>query len=149
MRLKTVRRGAPVAAFFAITACSDGTAPQPPLLTALPRPLNNQETALIHSSNAFTLALFQKASDAEPKKNVFISPLSASMVLGMTLNGARNGTFDAMRSGRRLGVQPQADINASYKSLIALLTGLDPTTEMRIANSVWYKNTLPISPAFV
>jgi serine protease inhibitor len=142
-------RGAALVACCAVLGCSDGTAPVPALLTSLPRPLTNTEVALIQSSNAFTLALFQTASAAEPQKNVFLSPLSASMVLGMTLNGARNGTFDAMRSALQFGAQPQADINTSYKSLISLLTGLDPTTEMRIANSVWYRNTLPINPAFV
>jgi serpin B len=129
--------------------CSDGTAPTPALLTSLPRPLTGEEVALIQSSNAFTLGLFQKASAAEPQKNVFLSPLSASMTLGMTLNGARGGTFDAMRSALQFGVRPQTDINSSYKSLISLLIGLDPTTEMRIANSVWYRNTLQINPAFV
>jgi serpin B len=129
--------------------CSDGTAPTPALLTSLPRPLTGEEAALIQSSNAFTLGLFQKASAAEPQKNVFLSPLSASMMLGMTLNGARSGTFDAMRSALQFGVQSQTDINSSYKSLISLLIGLDPTTEMRIANSIWYRNTLQINPAFV
>ena len=129
--------------------CSDGTAPTPALLTSLPRPLTSQEVALIQSSNAFTLGLFQKTSAAEPQKNVFLAPLSASMMLGMALNGARSGTFDAMRSALQFGVRPQSDINSSYKSLISLLTGLDPTTEMRIANSVWYRNTLQINSAFV
>src|ERR1041384_4468494 len=103
MRLNAIRRLVPVVVFFVIAACSDGTAPPPPLLTALPRPLSSQETALIQSSNAFTLALFQKASDAEPQKNVFLSPLSASMSLGMGLNGARNGTFAAIRSTLQFG----------------------------------------------
>src|SRR5690349_3256744 len=149
MRLNTIRRVALATACCAIEACSEGTAPPPPLLTALPRPLSNQETALIRSSNGFTLALFQKASESEPQKNVFLSPLSASMSLGMALNGARSTTFAAMRSTLQFGTMSQADINASYKSLIALLTGLDPTIETRIANSIWYRNTLPINTSFV
>lgn len=130
-------------------ACSDATAPAPELLQSLPRALTNQETALIESSNAFTVALFQKASAAQPRENVFLSPLSASMALGMALNGARGTTFEAMRSALQFGTLSQADINASYKSLMGLLLGLDPTIDTRIANSIWYRNTLPINPAFV
>jgi serpin B len=131
-------------------ACTKGTEPgqAPELLTNLPRPLTTAEASLVGASNAFTLSLFQKASAAEPQTNVFLSPLSASMALGMTLNGAQNATFDAMRSTLHL-TGTQAEINASYQSLISLLTGLDPTTETRIANSIWYRNTLPINPAFV
>ena len=132
-----------------LVSCIGGTEPPPERLESLPRALTNQEVAVINSSNAFTLELFRKASSAEPKQNVFLSPLSASMSLGMTLNGARGTTFDAMRTALQFGTLPQADINASYKSLIALLLGLDPTVETRIANSIWYRNTLPIAPAFV
>jgi serpin B len=140
-----------IAAVALAAACTEGTAPAPApdLLTKLPRALTSQEAALIESGNAFTLALFQKASAAQPEKNVFLSPLSASMALGMTLNGARTSTFDAMRTALQFGTMSQADINASYKSLISLLTGLDATIESRIANSIWYRNTLPIDPAFV
>jgi serpin B len=147
MSLRTLR-GVFATAFLILAGCSDATGPVP-LLTSLPRPLTDQEATLIHSTNAFTLALFQQASAAESQKNVFLSPLSASMALGMTLNGARSSTFDAMRTALQFGTMSQADINASYQSLISLLTGLDPTIETRIANSIWYRNTLAINPAFV
>jgi serine protease inhibitor len=134
-----------------VAGCGDGTAPTPApeLLTSLPRALTDGEQSIISANNAVTLALFQKASAAEPAKNVFLSPLSASLALGMTMNGARNETLDGMRTALQYGAMPQADINAGYKSLIALLMGLDPSVETRIANSIWYRNTLPIDPAFV
>jgi serpin B len=139
------------AALAVVGGCGDGTAPgaPPELLTSLPRALSTEEQGIIGANNAFTLALFQKASAAEPGKNVFMSPLSASIALGMTMNGARNGTLDAMRTAMQYGTMSQADINAGYKSLMSLILGLDPTVEARIANSIWYRNTLPINPAFV
>lgn len=131
-----------------LVACVDNGPKRPEVLTALPRALTTQETAIIEAGNAFTLALFQRASAAEPAKNVFLSPLSASMALGMTLNGARNETFNAMRNALQFGDASQADINAGYKSLISLLTGLDPTTDMRIANSVWFEQSFSVRPEF-
>jgi serine protease inhibitor len=147
-----MRRLPPAAIWLLIlVACSDGTAPTPApeALKALPRSLTADEASIITANNAFTLALFQKASAAEPRTNVFISPLSASMALGMTMNGARNETFTAMRTALQFGQAPQGQINAGYKSLMELLLGLDPAVESRIANSIWYRNTLPINPAFV
>ncbi|HET9424938.1 MAG TPA: serpin family protein [Gemmatimonadaceae bacterium] len=131
-----------------LAACGNGTEPVPTALTALPRALTSQETAVIGASNAFTLSLFKQVSAEEPAKNVFVSPLSASMALGMTLNGARGSTFDAMRSTLQFGSSEQVAINEGYKSLMSLLTGLDPTSEMRVANSIWFRNTFPISPEF-
>jgi len=43
----------------------------------------------------------------------------------------------------------QQDINSSYKSLIALLRGLDPATDFRIANSIWYKSGFPFEQSFL
>jgi serpin B len=81
---------------------------------------------------------------------VFTAPLSASMALGMAMNGAAGTTYDEMRA--TLGFNASAtetEIGASYKSLIALLRGLDPSVDFRIANSIWYRTGFPIQPSFV
>src|SRR5207245_5414680 len=110
MRLRAIHIVALAVCGVFASACFDNTPPGPPaVLAALPRALTDQEKSIISANNAFTLALFQKASAAEPGKNVFISPLSASMALGMTMNGARNGTFDAMRTTLQYGGMSQAD----------------------------------------
>lgn len=147
MRIPFARYSA-FASLCVAAACSDGTAPAPELLTSLPRPLTSAEAWMVEGTNSFTLSLFQKASGAEPQKNVFLSPLSASMALGMTVNGAQGSTLTAMRQALH-HAGTQAEVNSTYQSLMSLLVGLDPTTDMRIANSIWYRNTLPISSSFV
>ena len=138
-----------VMAAVVLSAC-DATGPKTPeALTALPRALTARETAVIEATNGFSIELFKRVSAAESGKNVFISPLSASMALGMTMNGARNGTLDAMRAALQFGDLPQGDINASYQSLISLLSGLDPSTQMDIANSIWLRKTFAVDPDFV
>ncbi|HVB32220.1 MAG TPA: serpin family protein [Gemmatimonadaceae bacterium] len=139
-------------ALLAASACVHSpTAPAGPsaALTALPRQLSPAEQSVLGAANAFSFALFGKVSAAQPDTNVFLSPLSASMSLGMALNGAANGTYDEMRSALQFGSTSQHDIDAGYHSLIALLTGLDPAVQLDVANSVWYDRTFPFYQSFL
>jgi serpin B len=137
-----------VSAASFVAACSETTSPGPRRIDALPRPLSAAEQKVVSAGNEFSFALFRQASAKEPGKNVFISPLSASMALGMTMNGAAGTTFDAMRGALGFAQASQAEINQGYRSLIDLLRGLDPETELRIANSIWYKDGYAFEPSF-
>jgi serpin B len=130
-------------------ACSSSgpTAPPAPL-TGLPRALTTAEGQIRTRSNAFAFELFRRTAAARDS-NSFISPLSVSMALGMTMNGAANATLDSMRSALGFGGMPLTDINAGYRGLIDLLTGLDASTEMRIANSIWFRKGMIANPTFV
>lgn len=135
----------------AVAACSgpsDGQGP-PPLLTQLPRSLSAPEALLISAGNQFGFAFFQQARQAAPDANLFLSPLSAALALGMTLNGAAGSTLDSMRVALRLGNAPLAEINTSYHSLIELLLGLDEHSEFRIANSIWSDAGFPFLTSFL
>ena len=118
-------------------------------LAKLPRPLTSSEQALIGASNQFAFGLLREASRADTSSNVFLSPLSASMALGMTMNGARGPTFEGMRSALGFGAMQPAEINAAYRSLIDLLLGLDEGVDMRVANSIWVRRGFPLHDAFV
>ena len=52
-------------------------------ITSLPRPLTTAEQSTLTAANDFSFALFRRVSKASTKDNVFISPISASMSLGM------------------------------------------------------------------
>lgn len=120
-----------------------------PLLEELPRELSLAESRLIDAGNRFSFDLFRQATRNLPSdSNAFLSPLSASMALGMALNGAGGDTFNAMRQGLRFGDLPLEAINQGYQSLIELLTELDRTTEMLVANSVWLNQGFPMKPEF-
>ncbi|MBS3944622.1 MAG: serpin family protein [Melioribacter sp.] len=113
------------------------------------RELTRFEKQLVASADNFALKIFKKIADDEPGKNVFISPLSISMALGMTLNGAEGNTYEAMRNTLSLSGLTQQEINESYQSLIQLLTKIDSKVIMQIANSIWYRNTIPVKPDFI
>src|SRR5262245_39894041 len=83
-------------------ACGD-TAGPPKQITNLPRQLTVSEQRVIDASNAFSFDLLKQVRATESEDNVFLSPLSASMSLGMTLNGAAGNTFAQMRSTLRFG----------------------------------------------
>jgi serine protease inhibitor len=134
-----------------VAACSSSTESHgaPAALTSLPRPLTSAERAVADAGNGFSISLFKEINASSPDSNVFISPLSASMALGMTLNGAAGSTFDAMRSTLGFGTSSQQSINAGYKGLIDLLSGLDRSTTFQLANSIWYRQGFPFEQTFL
>lgn len=113
------------------------------------RDLTEDEALLVESDNRFGIKLFKKIVEAEGDKNVFVSPLSVSMALGMTFNGAAGTTEEAMRDVLELGDLTNEEINRSYKSLIELLTGLDPSVQFSIANSIWYRQDFNFKQTFL
>jgi serine protease inhibitor len=128
-------------------ACKDlGTFSQDQRVPA--RPLTLAESAVVTADNSFGFKLFSAVNKSETAKSVFISPVSVSMALGMALNGANGSTQAAMIQTLEFAGMTQADINASYKSLIALLSGLDPKVTLQIANSIWYRPELNVEQAF-
>jgi serpin B len=80
---------------------------------------------------------------------VFVSPLSASFALGMTLNGAAGETYDEIRTALAFGEASEQEINDGYRSLIALLLSLDPTVQVGVANSIWYRQDFAFHQTFL
>ena len=125
-----------------LVACDDPAAPPPdgapPLIAALPRQLTAVEAEMVSASNTFGFNLLKQVNTSFADSNVFMSPLSASMALGMTMNGAEGTTFEEMRTALGFGARTYQELNSSYESLITLLRGLDPKVEFKIANAIYY-----------
>ena len=100
--------------------CTDKPTQSPP--TSQPIDLSEAEKALIESDNEFGLRLFRHINTVQGDSNIFISPLSISMALGMTLNGADGTTREAMEQTLELSGLTSEEINESYRHLIDLLT---------------------------
>ena len=130
--------------------CREAPITAPPPITSLPRALSAGEHGLIASDNRFAFKLFGEiARQAGPDSNLFISPLSAAMALGMAYNGAAGATRDEMQRALELTGMTLDDVNQSYRSLIALLSGLDPRVAFTLANSVWYRQQFNPLPSFL
>lgn len=114
-----------------------------------PRPFTVRELEVSAANTAFGLGLFQELHAAVEKPNLLVSPLSVSMALGMTMNGAEGETYDAMRAALGFGALPEDEVNAAYAGLIAQLRARDRKVEFRLANSVWYRGGFPIEQPFL
>ena len=121
-------------------ACTDPASPggPPAEIKSLPRAMTSTEAEMVGAANNFGFRLLQEVNVSFADSNVFLSPLSASMALGMTMNGAEGTTFTEMRSALGFGPRTYAELNTAYQSLIALLRGLDPKVEFTIANAIYY-----------
>ena len=99
------------------------------------KPITRDE--LVESDNAFGFRLFKELVKENPDTNVFISPLSVSLALGMTANGARGATLRAMLSTLGLEGYSLESANETYHALVEFLTALDPQVQFEVANSIW------------
>lgn len=136
------------ASVLTITVASCGGEPLGPI-DELPRDLTGAETRLIEIDNSFGLKLFREIDAQDPDKNLFVSPLSVAMALGMTYNGADGETREAMARALELEDMTIQEVNEAYRDLIALLLDLDPRVEFALANSIWYRNTMSFEQGFL
>ncbi|MBA7584325.1 hypothetical protein ES708_26278 [subsurface metagenome] len=85
----------------------------------------------------------------EVEKNVMISPLSISLALAMTYNGADGDTKEAMEKTLELSGFTIDEINENYKILIDALSSVDPKVLMSIANSIWHEQNFGVEQDFI
>jgi serine protease inhibitor len=150
--VRYTRLAAVIAAAAGLAACDTLLGPGKPAgeaqLERLPRALSVQEQAVIAASNTFAFDILRETVRDQPAANVLLSPLSASLALGMTTNGARGETQDGMRRALGFGDMGMAEINEAYRALIDLLLSLDKSVDMRIANSIWALESFPFHTSF-
>lgn len=104
---------------------------------------------VVEGNNKFAFNVFKEISKAESNKNVFISPLSISIALTMTYNGARENTKTEMN--KVLGYEGMDDdkINNDYKILHSYLENLDKNIKLNISNSIWIREGEDINKEFI
>lgn len=123
---------------------------KPDLNTGINLDLNATEQQNAAADNAFTFNLFKTIQATNTSNvNLFMSPMSVSMALGMTSNGAKGVTLAAINNTLGFGGFTQDEVNGYYNKLITELPKVDPNTTLNIANSIWYKQGFTISPDFL
>jgi serpin B len=83
---------------------------------------------------------------AESGKNLVISSLSVAQALGMTTNGAGGETLSEMLDV--MGFEDAPTLNEAFKNVREVLASADEKVEIEVANSVWYRETLPAKESF-
>src|SRR5258705_6950124 len=95
-------------AFLFLTACSHRDV-EPDNLPNL-RALSNGEQTVSTTNNDFAFSLFKRIQNGQPE-NIFISPLSVGLALGMTLNGAEGATRTGILSAIHFDGLESTDVN--------------------------------------
>ena len=105
--------------------------------------------SVVTANTKFGFNLFDEIRKTEQDTNIFISPLSVSLALAMTLNGAAGETEQAMTNTLQLqGLDAEA-INVGYAGLHQTLLTADPKVTLTIANSLWARQDVPFKQDFL
>lgn len=127
-----------------LASCTSNVGP----LDELPRNLTPAEQTVVSEANAFGLDLFGRLAADDREGNVFLSPLSAYMALGMVANGASGETLEGIRATLHQSGLDEAQANEAYRGLLDLLLTLDPKVDLEIANAIWYRLGLHVRSTF-
>jgi len=110
--------------------------------------LNEKSLKLVQASNNFSFSLLNKCLDGTPE-NRMISPLSVSMALSMTLNGASGTTLADIQKTLGFEGLTKDEINSICQNLSNALLKADPGVTMQIANSIWIKKDYTVLEPFI
>ncbi len=135
--------------FLIFHSCSDTLTGPDGAKGELPRELTATEKKIIEADQKFSYELFQRGISRAPGENLLISPLSVSMALSMVLNGAEGDTYEAMLEALKFEGLTLDEINEGYKSITELLVNLDPDVKFTVANSIWFREGLPVKETFL
>ena len=112
--------------------------------------LNKVGEQLVAADNSFGFDLLKTlTAKTDEKENLMISPLSVSLALSMTYNGADAETKTAMENTLRFDGLTMDDININNKQLSEALMSVDSRVDFNIANSIWYRNNFSVLPDFI
>lgn len=119
------------------------------LKEAEPIPLKAGMEVRVQQDNEFALDLFRRTIASTDEKNVFISPLSVSIALGMAWNGADNETRTEMETALKMSGMTVDQINEYYQIMQTALPDVDPSTKLNIANSLWYRQGFAVKNTYL
>ncbi len=103
----------------------------------------------VNQDNTFAFDLLKQTMDISKEANVTVSPLSVSIALGMTWNGADGTTKSEMETALKMSGLTASQINEYYKIMQTGLPTIDPTTKLSIANSIWYQKDFGVKSDFL
>jgi serine protease inhibitor len=101
------------------------------------------------AANSFGFGLFKHLLGKEKDRNLFVSPVSVSMALAMTFNGAEGETKNAMEKTLHLSGMTLREVNDAYRDLRTVLANPDKGVRLDIANSLWARQGVDFKREFL
>lgn len=115
--------------------------------------LCNEEKSLCDlnlSTNEMGWSLLKKLEEDQKEENIIISPVSISMAVTMTTNGAQDDTYQEMKTTMNLEDWTTEQMNAAQQSYLQNVPNLDPQDiTFNIANSIWYRQGYNVKDEFI
>ncbi|MCC5919689.1 MAG: serpin family protein [Cyclobacteriaceae bacterium] len=110
--------------------------------------LNATERQLVGQSNRFGWGFTQSHLIAHPDENIMVSPLSASLALGMLTSGSSAETRDELLEAFGFARDEESSFHNFMKRLQNTFPNLDSKVRVQIANSLWSNEGYVFSPDF-
>ena len=132
-----------------LLGCSLGDSPTDVFDDALDFINNSSYSSVASANTTFGFKLLRDLQKRQPDTNIMISPLSISIALTMTYNGAVGETQRAMADVLEIESLGIDTVNRSNAALRNSLENTDPQVEIAIANSIWSRQGVDFNPAFL
>lgn len=131
---------------ISLAACSEDSSNTP-----IPRvdiPMSRAESEIVNTTNSFSLRFFKKVLETE-NNNFGASPMSLSMALSMTANGASGEALSEILETIGFEAKDMKDVNTFNSRIVKDLCAVDRTTKISLANSIWIDNSFDVKPGFI
>ena len=110
--------------------------------------LTSEQREKANADNGFAFGMFREISKLQGE-NTFFSPFSLNMAMGMLYNGASVNTRKEMDIVLNTVGFSEFEFNNYYQTISQELLAIDPTTEIAIANAIWYHKVFQVKEAFI
>ena len=147
--MKNYRVGIMGIVLLCLLGCGDIHVPRNIIRDALEGTDDPDVSSVASANTRFGFKLLQDLRERDPGGNIFISPLSISIALTMTYNGAVGETERAMAEVLEIDGLDLSTINNSNRALRTSLENPDPKVEISIANSIWSRQGVDFNPDFL
>ncbi len=136
-------------ALLCLFGCSHGDSPKDAIGDVLDLIGDPSISSVASANTTFGFKLLTDLQNRQPETNIMISPLSISIALTMTYNGAVGETQRAMADVLEIESLGIDTVNRSNASLRDSLQSTDPKIEIAIANSIWSRQGVEFDPIFL
>ena len=136
-------------ALLCLFGCSHGDSPKDAIGNVLDFIGNPSFSSVASANTTFGFKLLTDLQNRQPDTNIMISPLSISIALTMTYNGAVGETQRAMADVLEIESLDIDTVNRSNAALRNSLENTDPKVEIAIANSIWSRQGVEFNPIFL
>jgi serine protease inhibitor len=144
--MRTILMLCGVVAAAVLSGCGGDASPKPPQEATKPVQITDEIRA---ANTQFALTMLQQLDDPNADDNLCFSPLSLSLALSMTLNGAEGETYDAIAKTLGYTEQKLDAVNAQARALSRLLKPDDKSITVHMANGLWVQQGFPLKPDFL